>query len=398
MLADIALSDVIDVAFMAFFIHIVLVWFKRTRAAFVLTGIVIIAAIYLLAQQFNLFLTAGVLQGFFAVILLALVIIFQEEIRRFFEQIALWSMNPRLRPRGLGAARREQAALLARTLADLARDRIGALIVLEGHNIVAGHAQGGTELEGKLSEPLLKSLFDPHSEGHDGAVVIAHNRLTRFGTHLPLSKNFRRLEHEGTRHAAALGLAEVTDALCLVVSEERGTISAARRGRIFPVADAEALAALIERFEQEMRPERERRSWVDYVIKNWQEKAIALGLALMLWFVHVYGSEIVYKTFAIPVRYAQLPAELEVASVEPEEVDLTFSGPRRDLTFLNRNRLTLFLKTLNLKPGRQTIRIQRSNVGYPKNIVLETIDPNRVTLQIVHTKMAEDTLTDGERP
>src|SRR3970282_1124630 len=81
-----------------------------------------------------------------------------------------------------------------------------------------------------LSEPLLKRIFDPHSIGHDGAVIIENGKITMFSAHLPLSKNFQQLRYHCTRHAAALGLTEFTDALCLVVSEEQGAISVARNG------------------------------------------------------------------------------------------------------------------------------------------------------------------------
>src|SRR6185437_5267675 len=98
--------------------------------------------------------------------------------------------------------------------------------------------RGGIELDGKLSAPVLTSIFDPHSPGHDGAVVLEGDRIRRFATHLPLSANFQQLGRTGTRHSAALGLSEVTDALSIVVSEEQGTIAVARNGRLTRIADA----------------------------------------------------------------------------------------------------------------------------------------------------------------
>src|SRR3990167_9366881 len=215
---------------MTFFIYSLLVWFKKTKAAFVLTGILIIAGIYLITRQFNLVLTAAVFERFFAVILIALVVIFQEELRNFFEQVAVFSLKKRsLKPQKFEAFG-EQADFLARTMMDLAEEHIGALVVLKGKDMIVRHMEGGVEVNGAVSEPLLKSIFDPHSIGHDGAVVLEGNTLTKFSCHLPLSKETEKVGRSGTRHAAALGLAEKTDALCLVVSEERGTVSVARNG------------------------------------------------------------------------------------------------------------------------------------------------------------------------
>jgi len=386
----IGLSDIVDVGLMSFLIYIVLVWFKKTRAAFVLTGIIIIAAVYLIAQQFNLVLTAWVFQGFFAVILLALVIIFQEEIRRFFEQVALFGVRPRLRRRRPIHLPPPEVEALVRTVSDLARQSVGAIVVIKGKNMLVGHLDSGTELGGKLSEPLLKSIFDPHSAGHDGAVIVEEDRITQFGAHLPLSKNFKRLEHRGTRHAAALGISELTDALCIVISEETGDISIARHGEIRKLPNVDALLIAIERFYHEISPRREASVWKEYVLKNYKEKAVAIGLALMLWFVHVYGSEVIYKSFKLPVQYAELPEHMEIDEINPKEVEVTFSGTRRDLYFLRSGAIKIFLNTLDIKRGAQTIPVVGSDVMFPKNINLEDIDPSRVRVQVRDTEQEKD--------
>ena len=114
----------------------------------------------------------------------------------------------------------------------MAKKRIGALIVLQGNDPLERHINGGTSLDGLVSEPLLESLFDPHSIGHDGAVIINGNRIAKFGCHLPLSINTSKYGNIGLRHTAALGLAERSDAICVVVSEEKGTISTGLSGNI----------------------------------------------------------------------------------------------------------------------------------------------------------------------
>jgi uncharacterized protein (TIGR00159 family) len=237
---QIGLADIIDIALVTIVLYMAIVWMRRTKAGLVGLGLFILGAVYIVARQLGLQLIAWFLQGFFAIFLIIIVVIFQEELRQIFERIALWS----LRKRGTQTAQSETADTLVETVSDLARDKIGALIVLPGSQPIERHISGGIRLDGELSEPLLKSVFDPHSAGHDGAVVVEKDRISRFAAHLPLSKDFRQLSRVGTRHSAALGLAELTDALCLVVSEERGKISIAQDGRLREVGSTPELGEI----------------------------------------------------------------------------------------------------------------------------------------------------------
>ena len=171
---------------------------------------------------------------------------------------------------------------LARTLGDLARARTGALVVIRGKDAIARHLDGGEDVEGRLSEPLLKSIFDPHSIGHDGAVVIDGHLIDKLGCHLPLSKNLEKLPRSGTRHAAALGLSERSDALCLVVSEERGTISVARRGNLQVVATPADLLEVLAAFYDEIAPRAGTGFLKGFFRRNYREKAVSLALAVTL--------------------------------------------------------------------------------------------------------------------
>jgi diadenylate cyclase len=282
-------TEVMDIFFMSALIYALLVWFKRSKAAFVLIGIFIIGVVYLLSRQFNLILTAAVFQGFFAVILIAVIVIFQEEIKHLFERVAVWSLNrgPRKKLKDFS---RNEVEILARSLTDFARDRIGALIVLKAKDIIVRHLEAGVDLNGELSEPILKSLFDPHSDGHDGAVIIDGNQVTQFAVHLPLSKDLKKVGRTGTRHAAALGLAELTDALCIVVSEELGTISVAQNGEIEIINDAEKLKSLLEKFYADVFPLHQN-TWRDLITKNFREKVLAVFITLVLWTVFIYGKK-----------------------------------------------------------------------------------------------------------
>jgi len=378
---EIGIPGLFDIAFMSLLIYALLVLFNRTKARFVLTGVIIISLVYLLARQFNLVLTTSVLQTFFAVIFIALIIIFQEEIRQFLEQIALWSLNPQLALEKSRGSSREEIDVLVNTITDLAKERIGALIILPGKTTIESSIEGGKTLNGKLSEPLLKSLLDPHSIGHDGAIIIDNGDVVKFSCHLPLSKNFAMLMNRGTRHAAALGLSEQCDALCLVVSEEKGTISVARNGELREIG-SEQLSLVLEKFYSEVNPIKKRRHWFTFFTKNYREKAIAVFMAVALWFVFVHESKLVYRTYNVPVKYTTLPSELKVEDIKPETVKVTFLGPRRAFYFFNEKEVELFLKIPEARKGIKTVNISESSLKFPKDISLENIEPRRVLVRI----------------
>lgn len=384
-LTDVGWAGFLDIALVTLVIYAFLVALKRTRrSGLIFMGILILGLLYLGAWRMNLVLTIALLQGFYTTLLVALVVIFQEDLRYFFERVGLW-WRERSLPWYKRLARRlprREVEILARTLGDLARARIGALVVVRGHDMIARHLEGGEEVGGRLSEPLLKSIFDPHSLGHDGAVVIEGGRIDRLGVHLPLSKNLDKLPRSGTRHAAALGLSERSDALCLVVSEERGTVSVARRGDIRAVADAGELAAVLEAFYREVAPRSELRLWRELYRHNSREKLAALALAVALWMLVVHRAQPVHRSYVIPVQHGLLGTNLVVRSVLPETITVRFSAPRKEFDFLRTEDIKLVLQLWDARVGRRIYRITSSELSYPGKLTLEDIEPRQVVFEI----------------
>lgn len=283
-LKHIGVPDVLDMMLVGSLIYGLLLWFKRTRAAFVALGLLLLAIVYTVAFLAGMYMTVRIFQGFFAVFIVAVIVIFQEEIRSVFERIAVWSLTGGVLK---SAPSHRQVEILVRSLGDLARDHIGALVVLRGLDPLDRHVSGGWDLNGELSEALLKSIFDSHSLGHDGAFIVEEGRVTRFGVQLPLSKDLSRITNLGTRHSAALGLAERTDALVLVVSEEAGTVSIARRGELKVVADLEDLQDAIEVFLIRLMPDHAQNPALRFFTENWREKLSAAAVSVLLWFFFV---------------------------------------------------------------------------------------------------------------
>lgn len=384
----ITFGEVIDVIFVAILLYTAIVWARQTRAAFVVRGIIILGAIYIIARYLDLQMTAWIFQGFFAIFLIMIVVIFQEELRQFFERIAVWSLT-RKRVPALGF---NTADILVRTVADLAKEHVGALIVIRGNDPLERHITGGIPLDGKLSGPLLKSIFDPHSPGHDGAVLVEKDAITRFAAHLPLSKDLRQLANLGTRHSAALGLAELTDALCIVVSEERGKISIAREGRLREVENLQQLGAAIESFLQAKFPSTPQSNIsLQFFRENWIAKAVAVSLAIGFWYIFVPGSKTVQVSFKIPVMVENVPPNLRVEEIEPAAVNATFSGPRRVFYLFDARRIKVAIDVSMADLGRRTFNITEQNIHYPKELTLQEVNPTTLRLSVKKVPAAADT-------
>ena len=383
---SITFAEIVDIIFVAVLLYTAIVWIQRTRAAFVVRGIIILGVIYIVARYLDLQMTAWVFQGFFAIFLIMIVVIFQEELRQMFERIAVWSLT-RNRAPAIGSTTTD---VLVRTVADLAKERVGALIVIRGNDPLERHITGGIVIDGKLSGPLLKSIFDPHSPGHDGAVVVENDRLTRFATHLPLSKDLRQLYNVGTRHSAALGLAELADVLCIVVSEERGTISVARNGRLQEMENVQQLGSAIENFLHEEFPSPERRKLsLQFFRENWIAKAAAISLAVGFWYIFVPGAKTVEMNYRIPVSVVNVPSSLLIDEIDPPAVNAKFSGPRRAFYLFDPKKISVTVDVSMAEMGRRTFNITEQNIRYPKDLTLQDLNPSTLKLSVKRAATAD---------
>jgi uncharacterized protein (TIGR00159 family) len=369
--------DLVDIALAALLFWGILLWLRRTRAFFAFLGLAVLAAVYLFARQAQLNLTAWIFQGFSAVLLILIVVVFQEDLRRLLEQIGAWSAGKRG-----PLADAEGTGVLVRAVWRMAQERTGALVVLPGKEPLDRHVEGGVALGGRVSEALLLSLFDPHSPGHDGAALVEGDRVVRFGCHLPLSTNQAELGPGGTRHAAALGLAERTDALCLVVSEERGTVSVARDATLRRVRDADELASVVARFQAAAAAPESSRGWRRVLAPAWPYGALALALATGLWFLLVPGASSVEAVRLAPVAVENLPVGYVLESVEPERVEVTVAGSRRAVYLSPPEAFKVRIDAFLAQLGRRTFQVSLDRVDRPPGIEVLGVSPAQVRISL----------------
>jgi diadenylate cyclase len=252
--AHIEPTAILDIALTALLFYGLFSLIQGTRAVRLVIGAIVLYAIYVAAQAFNLRLLSGVLQTGAVVGLLALVVIFQPELRRGLERLGRvgslsWLFDVSTYPY------ETVAGIVARTAASLAGERIGALIVIERETSLEEFAEGGVMLHADISAELLQSIFTPHTALHDGAVIIRGQKVLAAGVVLPLSDTAPSRERYGTRHRAAMGITEQTDAVAVVVSEESGHSSLAERGRVLRALDEERMRTALVSL---LRPSSER--------------------------------------------------------------------------------------------------------------------------------------------
>ena len=380
LLGELRPSDVFDIAIAAALIWFAIAWLRTSRARLALIGLATIAGLFGLAHGLDLELTTLLLQGFFAAVAVMLVVVFQDDLRRMFEVIAVRALR-RTAPRPPPEVERA----LVRTVFRLAAGKIGALMVLPGREPLERHLDGGVYLDGRISEPLLISLFDPATPGHDGAVVLRANQISRFGVHLPLSTDWDQLSGMGTRHAAALGLSERSDALCLVVSEERGTVSLAHGGRLVPISGPEKLSAALDDFVSRSRSgdrPRDLAEWWARLRARWREALLALAAAFGLWALTVPGATLETFDWPVPVMVENVPEPYALVSVDPAEVTVRFQGRRRDRFLARSGEVAVRVDALLVKLGRRTFSLSLDDVEVPDGLRAVSIEPAKVRLRV----------------
>ncbi len=260
LLRYVGMTDAIDVITTSVLIYYVLLLIRGTRAVQILIGVLVLVGLLGLAHLLHLFLLGSILQLLVVGAAVTLPIVFQPELRRALEQIGRGGFFRSGSDASMESGRTEDRTLrmLTQAVYLLARHRVGALLVIEQQSGLKEFVESGTTLDAHLSTELLLALFMPRSPLHDGAVIIADDRVAAAGCFLPLADQPLGERRLGTRHRAAVGISEQTDAVVVVVSEETGNVCVVRDGKLSrPIDDDTRLLRVLLAFT---RPHRGRRS------------------------------------------------------------------------------------------------------------------------------------------
>jgi hypothetical protein len=277
--------------------------------------------------------------------------------------------------------------VLTEATAHMSAIKVGALVAIRGREPWASQIHGGIELGGTVSAPLLYSIFNRDTPGHDGAVLIEDERLTRFAAHLPLAEKLPEASrYGGTRHAAALGLSEQCDALVIVVSEERGTISVAHDGRLTADITAAALRQQLHRFLHRRDGDEAIESgrwWSSAPVRT---ALVSLALAMALWMTLAYSPDTVLRTFTVPIALQNLPEDWVVADELPMDAQVELSGSQRTFDELDAESLTVSIDLSRPTRGVRDVVIGDDTLTLPSGITLRRARPAALSIRLQPTR------------
>jgi diadenylate cyclase len=367
-LGDLRWQDGVDIAILTLVLFRVYVWLRGTVALQVALGMLTLVLLSYAASALGFVLSAYVLQAIGAVAVLVAVVIFREEIRR-----ALMRASPlRLffrRDAVVSRERREYTAL-AEALFELAKDRLGALVVVARRDPLGEHVTGGVAVGALVSGPLVEALFQKASPLHDGAAIVDRDRLTVAGAFLPLARG-ELPQRYGTRHSAAIGLSEVADALVIAVSEERGEVSLAENGAISPVPDATTLARLLL---ERAAPPGDATARRHTLVKDAVVGAVIFVGVVAAWNVVANRGDAVEER-SVPVELHGVPAGAALEALPPE-VLLRLRGPRRLLVGVDGADLHAWVDAAAAR-GAPDLAVSTTA---PPGLQVVAVDPPRITV------------------
>ena len=258
---NVGIRDVIDILIVAYLIYLVMIWIKDTRTWTLFKGVVIVLVVAIIAYICQLHTLWFVISKTITVGTFALLVVFQPELRRALEQIGQGKFFESF----FSASEEPGDALsddpidaIAKACMHMGKQKTGALIVIEQDSKLGDVERTGIKIDAVITSQLLINIFEKNTPLHDGAVIIKHNRVAAATCFLPLSDSMEISKDLGTRHRAAVGISEGTDALVLVVSEETGIISSVRNGKIKRGLDAEIIKKILLATKKRKRSDKKR--------------------------------------------------------------------------------------------------------------------------------------------
>jgi diadenylate cyclase len=376
LLAVIRWQDVLDILLNSYILFRLYIILRGTR----LFIIVVIIFLLLLSQQIiatsSMILTHAVLQGIAALTAIGVLIVFRYEIRGIFQtknlKDLLWhvSTKPVITP----------VEIIAGSVYHLARKKIGALIVLPGRQPVDAALQNSVSWNGQVSREMIESIFWPGNPVHDGAAIIQGNQINRVAAILPLTERTNLPMRFGTRHRAAIGLTERSDALVLIVSEERGEVTIAHMGHVETVKNASWLETRLRQHtgmfgDSPQRTSNERRS-----------AAFAFILSLMVvssvWYSYSLGFVRGLTTVEVPIEYVKRDSQMEIIESSSTSVRIQLSGSLQLISRLDPNQIKVRFDLSKAVAGRNSITITEDNIILPPGASLKKVEPSSIDIMV----------------
>jgi diadenylate cyclase len=369
-------QDVLDILLNSYILFRLYIVLRGTRLFLIVVFIFLLLIVQQIVTTSNMILTHTVLQGIAALTAIGVLIVFRYEIRSIFQTKSLkdllWhvSTKPVITP----------VEIIAGSVYQLARKKIGALIVLPGRQPVDAAIQNSVSWNGQVSREMIESIFWPDNPVHDGAAVIEGNQINRVAAILPLTERANLPMRFGTRHRAAIGLTERSDALVLIVSEERGEVTLAHMGQIETVKNASVLEKRLRQHtgmtgDSPHRTTSERRS-----------AAFAFMLSLIVissvWYSYSLGFVRSLTTVEVPIEYVKRDSRMEIIQSSSTSVQIQLSGSLQLINRLDPNQIKVRFDLSKAVAGRNSLTITEDDIILPPGASLKKVEPSSIDIMV----------------
>ena len=372
-------QDILDIVIITFIFYRLYLWLRRKRALRMIIAILALPFFYLVAQWFDLPLTVWGFKNLWAVILFVVIVIFQQEIRTALASITLPSFI-------LGKSEIEKLTSkhldrIVEAAFKLGEKRIGGLIVLQRRDDLDEFVHGNMRLDSEISEDLLISIFNPLSPLHDGAVIIQGERIQYATALLPVSQSPTLPKDWGTRHRAGIGITEVSDAECIIISEERGEVLLAHLGKAQKMEKKEDLKNGLTQIPSLPKEKTWKKDRLRRLMDDLPKKLFFLLLVCILW-VFVVGIRQGEITYDIPIEYYSIPQSLGMIGDPPREINVRLRGSQRFLSSLNPDQIRVRVDLSRTHVGSNQVSLAESNMNVPSGITVTHFYPRKINVQL----------------
>jgi uncharacterized protein (TIGR00159 family) len=374
-IASLRWQDIVDIGLVSYILFRFYILFRGTNAFRVLIGMALLWFFQQVAVSLGLIVTSWVVQGIVALGAFIIIVIFRTEIRSVLQARNLRSILWGVSSKTVFSV----IETLVQSVREMARNQCGALLVFPGKEDLEEVIQGGIAWNGQISKEMILSIFWPSNPVHDGAAIIRGDQIVQVSAILPLSRRDDIPSYYGTRHRAALGLAEVSDALVIAVSEERGDVVVARNSSLQEIKQKRRLEQILqEHLGVAVRRGRAAR----------REKLQLVAAALFsivfitgLWFgVSRGGHTLVSRD--VPVEYTNRNPAMQIVSTSVNTVSLELEGSGALIKSIRPDQVQVKLDLRQAKAGLNTFSITRKSISLPPGIILKGVTPAVVNVEL----------------
>ncbi len=369
-------QDVVDILLNSYILFRLYILLRGTR----LFNFAVFIALLLVFQRaisyYGMIITNTVLQYFTALVAIGVLIVFRYEIRRVFQSKSARDLLWRVSTKPV----QTPIEIIAASAFQLARRHIGALIVFRGHQPIDGLVQSGLAWQGRVSAEMIESIFWPDNPVHDGAAVIEGDRIVEVAGILPLSDRKDLPSRYGTRHRAALGLADMSDALVLIVSEERGQVEIAKGGEIADISDPSMLENRLRSHLGLGREDVDADRGVQWSVVA----AAVLSVAIVsgIWSSLSLGVVRTLMTINAPIEYIKGDPSMEILETSATAVNIQISGTRALINTISPNQIKVRFDLTEAQSGRNIVTVQENHISLPPGAKIKKIEPASVEIMI----------------